>query len=276
MIPITISVETFSLTPPHEEAPLPQTKEEFQALLSRAEAGDASAQYLLACTYRAEGDALMEELRSLPSGSPRMRAPYNIGEHDPLSDGAQEYYRMAFSWFEKAAERGDAEALYALSRCYLAGEGTAAHLEKGRALLKEAAEKGAFAAQYDLAMLYYHGYGEKAASYITPGYVAQDFDQAVFWLQKAASQGDAMALYFLAKCCEEGTGTEQNAAYALAFYRRSAELENPWALCALGRCYEYGIGTASDLARAAEYYRKAADLGDAEAWDGLDRLGQVD
>ena len=40
--------------------------------------------------------------------------------------------------------------------------------------------------------------------------------------------------------------------------------------------YGYGIGTASDPARAAEYYRKAADLGDAEAWDGLDRLGQED
>ncbi len=274
MIPITISTETFALTPPHEEVRLPETKAEFRAVLQRAEAGDAAAQYLVACTYRAQGEELMEELRALPSGSPRMRAPYNIGERDPLSDGAQEYYHMAFSWFERAADRGDPEALYALSRCYLLGEGTAAHLGKGRQLLKEAAEKGAFAAQYDLAMLYYHGYGEKAASYVTPGYVAQDFDQAVFWLQKAAAQGDAMALYFLGKCCEEGTGTEQNKAFAFAFYRRSAELENPWAQCALGRCYEYGVGTDPDPDRAVSYYRKAADGGDAEAWDALERLGK--
>ncbi len=126
---------------------------------------------------------------TIPSGSPYLRAPYNIGDRNPISDEAKESFRLAFSWFEKAA-----------------------------------------------------------------------------------AQGDAMALYFLGRCCEEGTGTEQNRALAFTFYLRSAELENIWAQTAVGRCCEEGIGTQKDHARAAEFYRRAAESGDAEARDALDRL----
>ena len=199
MVPIVLSPTVkFKPEVPREEVRLPETKAEFGAILDRAKAGNADAQYLAACTYRAQGDALMDELRALPSGSPYLRAPYNIGDRNPLSDGAQKYYRLAFSWFQKAAAQGDLDALYALSGCYTQGEGTAEFPEKGRQLLKEAAEKGHFRAQFDVGMLYYQGYGAKSAAGL--GYVEQDFDKAVFWLQKAAAQGDAMALYFLGKC----------------------------------------------------------------------------
>lgn len=274
MTPIVLSPTVkFKLEAPHENVRLPETKAEFWAILDRAEAGNADAQYLAACTYRAQGDELMDELRALPSGSPYLRAPYNIGDRNPLSDGAHEYYRLAFSWFQRAAAQGDLDALYALSCCYTRGEGTAEFLEKGRELLKEAAEEGHFRAQFDLGMLYYQGYGEKNAAGESFGFVEQDFDKAVFWLQKAAAQGDAMALYFLGKCCEEGTGTERNPTLAVAFYRRSAELDDPWAQCALGRCYERGVGTEKDIDQAREYYALAAETGDEEALEALGRLG---
>ncbi len=273
MVPIVLSPTVkFKLETPHEEVRLPETKAEFRELLDRAEAGNADAQYLAACTYRAQGDELMDELRALPSGSPNLRAPYHIGDRNPLSDGAQNYYRSAFTWFQKAAAQGNPDALYALSCCYSRGEGTAEFPEKGRELLNEAAEKGCFCAQFDLGMLYYQGYGEKNAAGESIGFVEQDFGKAVFWLQKAAAQGDAMALYFLGKCCEEGTGTEQNQTLAVGFYLRSAELDNPWAQCALGRCYEHGIGTEKDLDQAREYYALAAETGDEEALEALGRL----
>ncbi len=81
-----------------------------------------------------------------------------------------------------------------------------------------------------------------------------------------------MALYFLGKCCEEGTGTERNPTLAVAFYRRSADLDDPWAQCALGRCYERGIGTEKDIDKAREYYALAAETGDEEALETLGRL----
>ncbi len=267
MTPIVLPKEAFALEAPREEVRLPKTKAEFEAVLKRAEAGDAAAQYLAGCTYSAQGDELMHKLSALPSGSPYLRAPYNIGDRNPLSDGAQEYYRLAFNWFEKAAAQ-DPGALYALSRCYLQGEGTAAHLEKGKRLLEEAAEKGYFRAQFDLGMRYYHGEKTPAGS----GFIEQDFDKAIFWLQKAAAQGDAMALYFLGKCCEEGTGTEQDGPLAFALYSRAAELDNPWAQCALGRCYEYGLGTPKDIQKARQFYTLAAETGDEEALEALGRL----
>ena len=102
--------------------------------------------------------------------------------------------------------------------------------------------------------------------------VPQDHSKAVFWLKRAAARGDALALYFLARCLEEGTGIGKSEEEAFSMYRLSADLGNPWAQSAVGRCYETGVGVEQDLASAAEYYRKAADGGDAEAWDALERL----
>ena len=268
MVPMIIRGEPFVVEVKAEE-PLPETEEEFERLLARAEAGEASAQYLVGAYFRAEADEIVAALKeSIMSGSRAMRAPCGIWETDCFGDCAKEELEKAFSWFEKAAAQDYPDAIYALSECYTRGMGTAVYPERGHALLLEAAEKGCLCAEYDVAMEYYNGKQEAFGQ--AP--VEQDFEKAVFWLKRAAAQGDALALYFLARCLEEGTGIEKSAEEAVPIYRLAAELGNPWAQCALGRCLEEGIGTPKDLEQAVEWYQRAADGGDAEAWDALERL----
>ncbi len=268
MVPMIIRGEPFVVNVKAEES-LPETEEEFGRLLARAEAGEARAQYLVGSYFRAEADEIVAALQeSIMTGSRAMRAPCGIWETDCFGDRVKEEHEKAFLWFEKAAAQGYPDAIYALSECYTRGMGTAVYPEKGHALLLEAAEKGCLFAEYDVAMEYYSGKQEDAGQ--VP--VKQDFPKAVFWLKRAAAQGDALALYFLARCLEEGTGIEKNAEEAFPVYRLAAELGNPWAQCALGRCLEEGVGTPKDPEQALEWYRRAADGGDAEAWDALDRL----
>lgn len=273
MIPLVFSVNGLPFTVEKgklEEPELPQTQEEFEELLRRAEAGDVRAQYLAGCVYRAQAEEKRAYLsENVPSGSPNLRAPFGLYDRDIFSELSADDFRTAFSWFERAAARGDSEAIYALSECYTRGMGTAIYPEKGRALLLEAAEKGCAFAQYDVARAYYYGVKSPNGVLIVP----QDVSEAVAWFKRAAAQGDALALYFLARCLEEGTGIGRSESEAFPLYRLSADLGNPWAQCALGRCLEHGIGTERNLSSAIEHYRLAADLGDAEAWDALERLG---
>jgi TPR repeat protein len=68
--------------------------------------------------------------------------------------------------------------------------------------------------------------------------VAQDYDKAREWYQKAADAGNAEAMYYL------------------------------------GGLYEYGKGFAQDYDKAREWYQKAANGGNRDAKKALVRLRQ--
>ena len=255
-----------------EERPLPETEEELAALIKRAEAGDAEAQCDLGCFYRMQADMKLEHLRNtILSGSPNMRAPYNIGEKPPFFAFVEEDRRNAFEWFQKSAEQGNADAVYNLSLCYNRGEGTATHLTKARELLQKAAELGHLEAQYDLGMLYYHGVKKPNVQTFE---IPQNPELAVKWLTKAAEQGDSLAQYQLGECHEEGTGTKKDLEKAFYWYQSAAksDCQIPWVLSKLAECYELGIGVEEDIPKAIEWYEKAAEFGDEQAFDALDRL----
>ena len=70
--------------------------------------------------------------------------------------------------------------------------------------------------------------GEEGRSEVQGGGVAQSYEKAAKWYQKAADQGVAKAQYNL------------------------------------GNCYRLGQGVAQSYEKAAKWYQKAADQGDAE------------
>lgn len=255
-----------------ESRPLPETEEELNALIKKAEAGDREAQCDLGCFYRAQADFKLEHFRNtILSGSPNMRAPYNIGEKPPFFEVVEEDRRNAFKWFQKSAEQGNADAVYNLSCCYERGEGTPRHLTKAREFLRKAAELGHLEAQYDLGMLYYHGVKEPNSQTFE---LAPNPTLAVTWLSKAAEQGDTLAKFYLAQCYEEGTGVKKDFAKAFCWYKSAAEsdCQIPWVLSKLAECYENGIGVEIDVDKAIEWYQAAADNGDEQAFEALDRL----
>ncbi|WP_109125833.1 tetratricopeptide repeat protein [Dyella sp. C11] len=126
----------------------------------------------------------------------------------------------------------------------------------------------------------------------------RDGVEARHWFQRAAHQGDAMAMNMLGRCLEQGWGGEPDPELAAVWYRESADHGCDWgmfhyghmladgrgvkvdrtnafhwftqaanaghgrAMHVLGEYYENGWETAADAQRAGELYRRSAEKGD--------------
>lgn len=207
-----------------------------------------------------------------------------------------ENYTEAMACFQKAAEKGNAEAEYNIADLYWGGLGVEEDHETAAEWLKKAAENDYPEAQNALAALYYNGMG-----------VPQDFEKAAKWAKKAADYDMAEAQFVLAnlyadgkgvpqdynKAAElflkvekkggdvakeaqtvlfvmylEGWGVPQSDDKAVEMLRKASGLSLAEAQFRLGELYDRGnkeLGIASDTEKATIWYRKAAENGNAEA-----------
>ncbi len=90
-------------------------------------------------------------------------------------------YAKAREWYEKAAAKDNADAMFSLGVLYEYGRGVAQDYAKAREWYEEAAAKGNADAMTNLGLLYDNGQS-----------VAQDYAKARAWYQKAA-KGHARA-----------------------------------------------------------------------------------
>ena len=95
--------------------------------------------------------------------------------------------------------------------------------------------------------------------------VPQDAAEAVAWYRRAAEQGDATAQSNLGAMYAEGLGVPQDAAEAVAWYRRAAEQGDARAQYNLGGMCREGRGVPQDAAGAVAWYRRAAEQGHTRA-----------
>ena len=93
-------------------------------------------------------------------------------------------YEQAFLLFQKAGSLGNAKALYELGNASLNGRGTKADSIKGRQYFERSAQAGYDKAQRSLGFLYEYGFGG----------IAKDMEQAKYWYQLAADQGNQEAI----------------------------------------------------------------------------------
>ena len=122
-------------------------------------------------------------------------------------------------------------------------------------LMQPLAQQGIIvSAQHNLGLLYFHGRG-----------VAQNYQQAAAWFQKAANQGHADAQLFLASMYAEGIGVAQDRQQAAAWFQKAAEQGHAKAQVYLGSMYRTGDGVKRNYQQALAWYRKAANQGDADA-----------
>lgn len=112
----------------------------------------------------------------------QMGVRYLLGRGVPHNDA------KALTYFEKAAQAGDAAAANELGYMYAAGKGTPRNYQKSFYWYQRAANKGIASAQYNLGLLYLHGIGH-----------APDKALAKQWIQKAADAGFEPAKITLAK-----------------------------------------------------------------------------
>lgn len=109
------------------------------------------------------------------------------------------YYlpRQAMNWYQKAADKGDAYAQYAIGRMYHFGLEEGLDIKAAFAWYLKSAEQKFAPVEYKLAKLYRQGIG-----------CEKDEAVALTWLQKSADHGYPFALYLLSKRYEEGDGVE--------------------------------------------------------------------
>jgi TPR repeat protein len=139
--------------------------------LAKAEAGDAEAQFDLACAYRFEG------------------FDGEGAEEEKARDAA------AFPWCAKAAAQGYADAEEMLGDCYRFGDGVGEDAEKARFWLLKAAGKNRAGAQFAL--------GEMADE-------EEDYAEALKWFALAEQGGNEYASEELARYYEEGLGVPKD------------------------------------------------------------------
>ena len=181
-------------------------------------------------------------------------AQYALGNCYFKGDGVNQNYAEAVKWYQSAAKQGNAKAQNKTGDCYLNGVGVQEDKNEAIKWYRMSAEKGNADAQFNLGSCYYSGNGVK-----------QDYSEAVKWYQAAAKQGDAYAQFNLGVCYFNGRGTEINDSIAVKWYRLAAEHGHPDAQYWLGYCYSKGRGVSQNESQAVKWYRKAADRGQADA-----------
>lgn len=171
--------------------------------------------------------------------------------------------KAAREWYERAAERGDLNAVYALALALLDGRGGKEDDTRAGILLERAAKAGHPLANYNLAM-----------ALLATGQ-STDSQRAVACLEipAAADVGDAQ--YALAILYRQGRGVEQDEAKAAEWMAKAARsgfipAEVEYAIMLFN-----GTAVGKDEIAAAKLFLRAAYKGNAIAQNRLARLYQA-
>ena len=171
--------------------------------------------------------------------------------------------KQAASFLEKALESDDFgirnEARVQLGYLHLEGLlGDASDAKKGMSLIEEAVSEG-------------HGHGLHAMGYLYDEGtgVKQDYQKAVEWYERAASETGWPTSYSNLGCFYmNGKGVEQDAEKTLSFFRQGAAAGDSLSFYQQGYMYlygdNYGITTDVDLAVAA--FEKSSVAGEPDAY----------
>lgn len=229
-----------------------------------AEAGEISAKYRIAVNYYAEGEgelafAWCEKAARLNDRS----AQYLMGFFFQSGTGCQADLLQAWEWYNRAAARGDANALYQLGELCETEQAPEGHDQRECvAWYTLAGEAGLLTAQQKLCEIY------------SEGILAEREDKLLLkWVKIAAENGDLDAQRRLGQFYLDGIGATSprmkvlNETKGLAWYRKAAESGDLKAQLELARMYETGVVGIVCLneSKAHRWYLKAAENDSAEA-----------
>ena len=156
--------------------------------------------------------------------------------------------KEAMKYYEMAAKQNNALGMTNLADLYIQED----KLKKAKPLLVKAAEKEHGYAQYLLAMNFFY-------------YKQENNKEALYWLEKSASNDEPEALYQLGLYYAE----KADLAKSIQYYQRAAELNYGDALLELYYIYGEGFGVEQDEDKALFFLKKAAESGNQEVLDEL-------
>lgn len=209
-------------------------------------------------------DASMK--KTAPQGGSSFQGiPPKTGESAPAADALTEQLRdlrrsgtampeALRPQVEKAAEKGNTEAMLALARTLLGGKRGDQEERAAFTWLDKAAATGDTAAFGPLAECYLQGWG-----------TAPDFTHAADLLGRAAAAGDVISKDLLGVCYARGLGVERNDEKAFELCSAAYTAGVTSACGSLGVLYLRGRGTPADAARAAELFAEGARRGHADS-----------
>ena len=181
--------------------------------------------------------------------------------------GKPQNANVGVRWIRKAAEQGLSNAQNLLGACYRDGNGvTQDDAEAFRWSLK-AAEQGHAKAQAVVGLTYLVGDDAVDASLNTPVTSVQletsseRDEKAVYWLQKAAEQGQVQAQQTLGELYLHGKGVKQDDEMAFKWSKLAANQGDAEAQSLVGFFFSNGRGVEKDERKAAEWNRWAAVQG---------------
>jgi TPR repeat protein len=177
-------------------------------------------------------DTVLARLRTAYFHAPDVLAPGEIQrdieallEDDPAGDAALLYgyfhYRgfgrpvdhaAALAWHERAAAKGNADAMFELYVLYSTGQGSEQNDDLAMEWVMRAAEAGSVRAMYNLGAFYATGNG-----------VDQDLDLCLEWYEKAAQHGHGRAAATLSLMFYEGDDLEQDLERAEEYFELAYE-----------------------------------------------------
>ena len=95
--------------------------------------------------------------------------------------------------------------------------------------------------------------------------MAQRIQNAIFWLEQSADQGNQYAQYALGKLYLSGEDVPKDIPKAILWLEQSASQGNQYAQYALGKLYLCGQDVPRDREKATGYLQAAADQGNIYA-----------
>ena len=224
-------------------------KEATQAAKRSLELGNEAAKIKLGEIQ--EDEKLMKEgfnalKKKVDSGD--MHYANSLGYAYEFGIGTSLSIKEAMKYYEMAAKQNNALGMTNLADLYIQED----KLKKAKPLLVKAAKKEYGYAQYLLAMNFFDLYSENNK-------------EALFWLERAASNDEPHALYQLGLYYAE----KADLAKSIQYYQRAAELNYGDALLELYYIYGEGIGVEQDDDKALFFLKKVAELGSQEAIEEL-------
>ena len=199
--------------------------------------------------------ALREFTQSAEKGN--AQAQYALGVMYQRGKGVPADERVAAQWFTKASTQGLPNAQYALGMQYREGRGVERDDKQAGSWLTRAAKQGFAPAQYELAEMYRMGIG-----------VAQNTEKAAAWYGSAAEQGDKRAHAALKKL-DQKSGPGVMKTLMMDDIRKDALSGGLNSQLLMGQIFSTGIGVKVDEREAAKWFGMAAAQGDASAKEWL-------
>jgi len=164
----------------------------------------------------------------------------------------------AFSYFQKAAAKGNDDAMKMLGRLCVVNRDDYVN---GVKWFRKAAELGNTLAMWHIGLLYQSGiigYQENPEGYSEE----KDYKLAMQWYQKAASLGNTTAMRDIGRLYGKGKGVAQSDAEEFQWFLKAAQLGDRSAMYFVGEAYYTGKGTAQNYKKSMEWFQKCLKLGD--------------